>query len=133
MKFRMVITTPPGQAEGTEKRLRTFLLGMKRASATGYRDDSFYWEIETDYKGYVGLQRKALMFGELAGGVVSNKMFKGAATRLGATKQQLREVEDLLRNGTKVEIIKNATAEEIVEGTTTWWEKFKENFRRSES
>ena len=131
MMLRMVITTPKGQAEGTEKRLRTFLLGMKRPSSTGYKDDSFYWEIETDYKGFVGLQRKAVMFSQLAGGVVGNKVFKGAATKLGATKQQLREVEDMLRNGTKVEIIKTATAEEIVEGTTTWWERFKSKFSRA--
>lgn len=129
MKVRMVITTPPGQAEGSEKRLRTFLLGFKRPSATGYRDDSFYWEVETDYKGYVGLTKKAYMFNQLAGGVVSNKAFKGAAERLGATKAQLREVEDMLLNGTRLEIIKTATAEEIVEGTTTWWEKFKARFR----
>lgn len=131
MMLRMVITTPKGQAEGTERRLRTFLLGMKRPSTTGYKDDSFYWEIETDFKGYVGLTKKAYMFNQLAAGVVGNKVFKGAATKLGATKQQLREVEDMLLNGTSIEIIKNATAEEIVEGTTSWWEKFKASFRRA--
>lgn len=129
MKLRMVITTPKGQGEGSEKRLRTFLLGMKRPVATGFKDDGFYWEIETDVKGYVSLQKKALMFSQLAGGLAGNRVFKGAATKLGATKEQLREVEDMLKNGTSIEVIKNATAEEIVEGTTTWWEKFKARFR----
>lgn len=129
VRLRMVVRTPAGQGEGSERRLRTFLLGMKRPAETGFKDDGFYWEIETDVKGYIALQKKAVMFSSLAGGLASNKVFKGAATKLGATKQQLREVEDMLTNGTSIEVIKNATADEIVDGRTTWWEKFKMGFK----
>lgn len=132
MKLRMVVTTPKGQGPGAEKRLRLFLLGMTtKPTETGFKDDGFYWEIDTDVKGYLALQKKAVMFSQLAGGVVSSRMFKSAATRLGARKDQLREVEEMLVNGTKVEVVKTATAEELVEGTMTRWEKFKKGFTRA--
>lgn len=132
MKLRMHVQTPQGQGEGSEKKLRTFLLGMHRPAETGYKDDGFYWEIECDVKSYMRLQKKAYMFAQLASGVVSNRVFKGAAQKMGATKQQLKEVESMLLNGTRIDIIKNATADELVEGTTTMWERFKSQFTRKE-
>lgn len=125
----MLVRTPAGQAREAEGRLRKFLLGITaKPTVTGFQDDSFFWEMDVSVKAYFTLQKKAIMFSNLAGGVVGNKVFKGAAERLGATKAQLLEVEDMLRNGTSIEIVKTAKAEEVVEGGMTYWESLKAKF-----
>lgn len=104
---------------------------MKKPSDTGYKNDCFYWELDVGAREFVKYQKKIYMFSSLASGVVGNKVFKGAAQRLGATKEQLTEVEHMLMDGTEIEIIKAATAEEIVEANKTWWQKFKEEFKNN--
>jgi hypothetical protein len=102
-----------------------------RPSLTGFRDDSFFWEVETDVKGYVGLTKRVLMFQTMAAGVVKNRVFQTAAQRMGATREQFKEVEGMLHDGTRVEIIRNMTAKEAVDGGRTWWDRFKDGFKKA--
>jgi hypothetical protein len=130
MKLRVVVTTPPGQAKEAQFRLRAFLLGIQRPTETGYTEDSFYWELDASVKAYLNMQKRIMLFGQMCSGLMDAKLFIKAAKSLGSSKEDIEKVRKMLVKGTRVDIIKNATAEEFVEGTTTYWEKLKAKFTR---
>ena len=130
MKARLHVQTPPGQARGAEKKLRGFLLATQAPTETGVKDDGFYWELDLTYKQWVNLEKRVHLFQSFSMYVMDMKILRKAVKTLGASPDDIEAVKLMFQDGTRVEIIKNATAEEIVEGTTTWWEKFKTKFRR---
>lgn len=132
MKLRLLITTPKGQARESAKKLQLFLLGVHKPASVGYDESSFYWELDCSYKSYVALTKRVLLFQQMCNGVMEFKMFKKAAKGLGATDAQMLEVKGMLTDGTRVEIIKNAEAEEIISANMTMWEKLKAKFKRAE-
>lgn len=132
MKLRLLIHTPAGMAKKTSQDLRPFLLGLKRPTATGYNENSFYWEIECNYKSYINLTKKIYLFQQMAAGVMDAKTLQKAAKSLGTSAHDYNTARELLVNGTSIEIIKNAQADEIIEANTTYWEKLKARFSRQE-
>lgn len=70
------------------------------------------------------IQKKVLYFDKIMAGVLDNRLVRKACN-----KEDLPILDDMLRNHTKVDIIKQATAEEIVEGNTTWWDRVKEKWK----
>lgn len=133
MKIRLLIKTPPGQARGTEKKLRGILLGMKRANESGINEDesSFYWELDLTIKQYLHLQKKVYMFQDFTSGLISHRLVQGAAKKMGATTEQITEVRSMFKTGTKIDIIKEATAQEQDENNKTYWQKIKEKFKKN--
>lgn len=132
MILRAIITTPRGQAQQTEKRLRLFLLAMHKPAATGYNETGFYWEIDCTPRVYLNLLRRIYLFENACSGLMDNKAFSKAAHALGASHTDYAKVREMLVKGTKVEIIKNAQANEIVDVGKTYWERIKKIFQSSE-
>jgi len=131
MKIRLIVTTPPGEAEGTQRKLKMFLLGMTiKPSKSGVNPDksSFYWEIDATIKQYVAIMKKVNLFQNLTSWTADNRIVRKAFKQFGATEEQFKEVSRMLKEGTEIKVIKEATAAEMVEYNKTYWQKIKELF-----
>ena len=133
MRIKLHIKTPPGHAKSVENQLRLFILGKLKQQPDTYlspKNDSFYWNAEVSVKQYFRIQRNAHLFQQLAGGTLDqiNKRswIKKMANITGSTIEGAR----LLIDDTTVEIIKQATANEIIEAKTTLWQKIKRTFHK---
>lgn len=135
MKIKVLITTPKGQAEKTEKKLRPFLIGDKKKITNevfvNKEDTQIIWEIECDIRRALKIQKNVTMFEVMARSLFENKMVKKATEKL--KKEDQEELEKMLFDMTKVEIINQASANEIVEHNKTYWQKVKEKFKKVES
>lgn len=136
MKIKIHIKTPPGQAKAAEANLRLFILGKLKKPANTYtspEDDAFYWDADVTVKQYFRISRNAHLFQQLAGGTLDaiNKRswIKRMANITGTTIKGARALID----NTTIEIIKQATADEIVEAQTTRWEKIKNTYHREKN
>lgn len=133
MEFKICIRTPHGQAKIAQKRLRPFILGSKIKPVESWvspLDDELFWVIESDVKNFVRIKRNVTRFDQTIRKIVDSKPLK-KLFRKNLDEKDRAELEDMLLNHTEVEIVTNATAEEIVEGTTTWWSKIKQKFKKT--
>lgn len=131
MKIRIEIKTPPGQATGTEKKLRLFLLGRMDKPQETYvspADDCFYWEVDVSIKRALDIQKNVGRFQNLTNWVLEQKMLKKAADK----ESDIKELQEMFKQ-TQVRIIKQATADEIVEANKTFWQRMKEKFKKTEA
>jgi hypothetical protein len=135
MKIRIKIRTPKGQAEKLLPKLKPFLLGINRKqikkSEAWVNDngDEMYLEIEGSLRKVMDIQRNMTFFDTVMKyGMKSKKIRKLAGFKSDDKKE--KEIDKLLENHTKIEIIKNTTANEIVEANKTFWQRMKENFRK---
>lgn len=129
MRARLHIKTPPGQARGTEKKLRGFLLGFHTPVDTGVLDDEFYWELELNANQWVALNKRVFLFQNFATQVTNMKLVQKAALRMGAQAGDMDTVRTMFRNGTSVTLVKAEEADEDIDGRTRW-ERFKDRFKR---
>ena len=131
MKTKIKITTPKGQAKGTEKKIRKFIIGFKKVKIDTYvneDDNELYWEIEGKVKDIMKINRNVFYFTEMVKGVLDSKMVK-KTLRKKLKKEDEEQLKDMLLNQTSCEIIKEATAEELVEENKTFWQRMKERFK----
>lgn len=133
MKIKLHIKTPPGHAASVESQLRLFLLGKLKMPANTYISpdkEEFYWEIDCGVKKYFSIQRNARLFQMLAQGTLDKIESKNWIKKMaGVTGTTIEGARQLLKE-TTVEVIKQATADEIVEANTTLWEKIKKTFHK---
>ena len=130
MKIKLIINTPKGQASGTNKKIKPFIIGKKKVKHSTFvneEDSQILWEIDGDIKTILKIQRNVNMFASFISNLLGNKMVHGAIGKL--SKEDQKTLTEMLENQTSVEIIKRATAEEIVEADKTWWDKLKEKFK----
>ncbi len=77
------------------------------------------------------VQRNLFLFDKMIKGLLDNKLMKKTMrSKLDAKGE--KELTDMLKNHTEINIIKRATAEELVEEGKTWWQRTKEKFRKVE-
>lgn len=131
MKLKIHIRTPKGQATGTEKKLRPFILGKKKAHQLWVNkdDNQIVWEIEGTVRECLKINKNVARFDFITRKVFDSKMLK-KTLRKKLEPGQEEELKDMLLNQTSVEVVKEATAQEMVEANKTWWEKVKETFTR---
>lgn len=132
METKIQIKTPKGKAKTMEKYLRPVILGanvFKRFRKQHHDiyvnddDDTIVWDIEAPIRRILKIQKNVSYFDVLVKTAMTHKKVKKHLN-----PDQHDELEDLLKNHTKIEIIKNATAEELVELNKTWWQRVKETF-----
>lgn len=131
MQLRIVVSTPPGKAKSTEAQLRLILLKLKKPLSTGVNQENsqFYWELDCNITQYSKLTKNVINFQKLAGLVIDAKVFQKAVKQFGgATPEDIKIVREMIMQGTTIDIIKNATAQELVEANKTFWQKLKERF-----
>lgn len=131
MEIKIRIRTPKGQAKGTEKKLRPFLLGGRQLSEvwTNEEDNELYWVVNTDVRNAMKISRNVAAYANIIKGMFDNKLMRKVSDKQ-LSPEDKAELKDMLLNQTEVEIIKEATAQEIVEGNKTFWQRIKEKFTR---
>lgn len=114
--------------------LKPFIIGKKRVKHEIYVNDDnnqIVWNIDGHIRDCMSIQRNVNMFDSFMKKILSNKMVQKAGLR-DLTPEQMKEFKDMIKNQTSVEIVKNATAEELDEYNKTWWQRIKEKFKRQE-
>ena len=131
MKAKIRIKTPDGQARGTETKLRPMLLN-RRLTSTTYTNDldnEILWEIEGPVRDILKATKNVNTYEVLIKHIFQNKLMK----KFGLPKLaegEADKLKELLENNTTVEIIKEATAQELIEANVTWWDKLKSKFKK---
>jgi len=134
MKTKIKITTPKGQAKGTEKKIRKFIIGFKKVKVDTYTNDDdneLYWEVEGSVRDILKINRNVFYFTQMIQGVLDNKLMK-RTMRKKLSPEDEEQLKNMLLNQTSCEIIKEATAEEMVEGTMSFWDRMKSRFKKKE-
>ena len=110
MKIRIRIKTPPGQARGTEAKIRWAIIGKAAHTMQVNEDDSeIIWEIQGDPKKILAINRNVTYYGLIVKSVFENKLFKKTAlARL--NPEDKPKLEAMLTEQTKVEVIKEGDA-----------------------
>jgi predicted nucleotidyltransferase len=72
--------------------------------------------------------KKVNLFQNLTSWTADNRIVRKAFKQFGATEEQFKEVSRMLKEGTEIKVIKEATAAEMVEYNKTYWQKIKELF-----
>ena len=108
MQLKVRITTPKGQAKGTQKKLQKFLLGIKKPQKviTNEDDSQIVWIMETDIRSALKIQRNVSFYDKLVEGIFKNRLLAKVVKKK-VPKEQQDELEAMLKNQTKIEIIKN--------------------------
>ena len=131
MITKILIRTPKGQATGMEKKLRPYLLGKNNPNSihVNAEDNELVWEVEGSVKNIMKINRNVSLFDSvLKGAFNSRAVQKQVKKRLSIEDQE--ELNEMLFKHTEVEVIKQATAEEIVESNKTWWQNIKEKWKK---
>jgi len=135
MKLKIKISTPKGQAKKAEKRIKKLVLGFRGKNRVGFQsfsnkeDSLILWELEGQVRDLMKISKNAMRFNLYITSILNNKLV-GRTLRKKLSEDDQEELRRMLQEGTTVEVIKEATAEEIVEGNLTMWERVKRNFQR---
>ena len=136
MKVKIKITTPKGQAEGTAWKLKPFLIGFNKVKTETYvspNNDIIYIDVEGEPRKVLKVTANAYGYNEIIKNLFKKKiMGKGIGDAL--SPEDSKELEKMLKQGTKVEIIKDHDLNEIINlpEKKTFWETIKEKFKRVE-
>lgn len=134
MEVKIIIKTPKGCATASQKKLKLILLPllskrvMVKEAYVNEEDSRVIWVVEGHLREILKINRNLSRFDQVIKLMFSNKIMR-KVTEYKVPKEQLKELKEMLDNQTTVEIIKEATAQEIVEGNMTRWEKIKTTFR----
>jgi|26BtaG_2_1085354.scaffolds.fasta_scaffold15743_3 hypothetical protein len=131
MEVKIIIRTPKGQAKGMEWKLRKVLLGkIKPKEMYVSKDDNeLVWVVDAPSRRVTKIIRNVSFFDVTIRNIFENKALKKTLWKKLSAKD-LKELEGMLKQQTEVEVIKNATAEEIVDEGKTWWQRLKEKFQK---
>jgi len=133
MELKIRITTPKGQATGAQKTLRPFLIGSKKKiikfeTYVNEDDSELYWVIVTDLRRSLKINRNITMYKVMIGTILGNKR----VNKMIKDEKQKEELRKMLSDQTKIEIIKEGEAQELVEYNKTFWQRMKERFTHKE-
>jgi|TARA_Y100000310_G_C20369082_1_gene662670 hypothetical protein len=132
MKIRVQITTPKGQARKAQKKLKYFIIGSRKAKIETYvnkEDNELVWEVEGSVKQIMKIQYNVNKFDLMMGMALNNKYVRKKINNH-LSKEEVSELDEMLLKQTTCKIIKEATANELVEKDKTWIERVKDNFRK---
>ena len=135
MKVKIKISTPKGQAEGTAQKLKPFLIGFNKVKSSTYvspDNDIIFLDIEGDARRVLKVTANAYSYAEIVKNIFKKKvMGKGIADAL--NEKDAAELENMLTEGTTVEVIKEASAEELIGlEKKSFWQTIKDKFRKVE-
>jgi len=136
MKAKIEIRTPDGSAKSTEYQIMPFIispLARKKIKIESYVNDEnncIYWEIEGEARAVMQVLRNVSMYDVVIHRVMDNKFFKRQIRTRVLSKDDEEKLKELLTKQTKIRIIKDAEAEELVEINKTFWQRMKEKFKR---
>jgi hypothetical protein len=131
MQVKIKITTPKGQAKGTLNKLKPFLIGFNKVKHEAYvnqDDNEMYLECEGTPRQILNISRNANLYSSFVEQIFKKKVMGKGIADLAANKEDIMELENMLKEGTKVEVIKQASAQELVDNNKSMWQRMKEGF-----
>lgn len=135
MEWKVCIRTPKGRANETLHDWKTKLIKKTLFCKTTVKEEytnkaknKLYWVIESDAKQYLKAQRDTGQYNAIVSNFFNHHLINKAIKRMADSPEDWKELQRLIEDGTRVEIIKEATAQEMVEVNKTFWEKVKETF-----
>ena len=136
MKIKIKVTTPKGQAEGTGSKLKPFIIGFNKVKVSTYvspKNDILYLDVEGEPRRVLKVAANAQAYSAMIDNVFQKKiMGKGIKDYIDKPEDK-EQLEKMLKEGTQVEIIKEATLQEELKEYSekkTLWESIKDKFRR---
>lgn len=137
MKVKIEIRTPKGNARDTERKIMPILIGeltKKKINIESYsneEDDTIYWDIEGEARAIFKIIKNVYMYDHVIKNVFENKLMVKTIRQKLLKKEDEAILKEMLKNQTKVNIIKEATAAEMVEMNKTFWQRMKEKFKKN--
>jgi hypothetical protein len=136
MKIKIKVSTPKGQAEATSHKLKPFLIGFNKVKSETYvspEDDMIFIDVEGDVRRVLKVASNCYGYDNIIKTIFKKKiMGKGISDAL--SMEDAKELEKMLKKGTKVEIIKEAELDTVIDPATpekkTFWQTIKDKFRR---
>lgn len=128
MLIAIKVKTPKGAADGTNKKLRWFILGKTSKHIKKVHispdDDEFTWIIECDYKRYIKISKNVLYYDTMVSQIFDNKVLKKTINRAISEEQQ-KELLNMLHNQTTIDIKVNPSEEEVEKYYGSLWQRIK--------
>lgn len=116
IKIKIRIKTPKGHASGTVRSrnwaiIKTLLnLKNKKGTITTNKDegdDTIIWVMEGTISEMMGIQKRVIMFDTIVSGIFTSNVLKKAVKKFkGLKKDQLKEVQWMLKDMTKIEVLR---------------------------
>ena len=134
MKVKIKIKTPEQCAKNTLLKLQALLgLANRKVKLEGWvnkKDDTIYIEAEGEPRKIMRIEQNIKTFSDTTTALVTRKDSRAALKKIGATEEQLDELKKIFKDNTEMTIVKEATAQEIVEGNMSLWDRMKKTFKR---
>lgn len=129
MEIKLKIATPEGYAESTLKRVdfKLLLLPFRVKIKEEYvnkKGDEIIWLLDVPADKYHKLLKRVAGYDAMLGAVLLNPVLQKVMK-----PGEDQKVQDLLAR-TKIEVIKKATADELVEAGKTRWQRIKDTWVR---
>ena len=123
-------------AKVTEQRLRTWIIGnskkLKNSVWTNPEDTQVMWEVDCDAKTCIRISKNVSLYDNLIKGLFQIKAGRKALEMMADNKEDVVKLEEMLKEHTTIEIIKEATAQEMVDEKQTWLQRLKSKFQKSD-
>jgi len=107
MQIKIRIKTPKGQAQATEKKLRPFILGLRKPHRvqTNKADNCILWTIEDNPRRVMKITRNVAMYDTMISQLMTNKNVKKAINK-NLDEKGKAELNSMLFKQTKVELVR---------------------------
>lgn len=131
MKTRIRIRTPQGCASVTEAKLKPFLIGSRKIQNEVYvndEDDTIIWEIEGKIRDIMSINRNVALFDSMMSQILKSKVVRGSMAKL--SKEDEKQLKEMLTQQTTVEVLKEATLQELDEYNKPLIQRIKEKFKK---
>lgn len=132
MQVVFKVKTPKGQATGTNDKIKTFIIAFNKVKVETFvnTDDSeIIWVVIGGLKQIMRIQGNIQKFDLMIKNIFEHKLMQKYTGRK-LSPEQIEELEEMLRNQTSVEIIKQATLQEQDEYNESFFDKVKRNWKK---
>ena len=130
MKTKIRIKTAQGQAAGTNRKIKPFIIGFKKVKLDTYvnkKDDTIVWDIEGSYRDVMKIWKNVNTFASIIRGVLDSKMMK-KTMRKKLSPEDEEILKKMLTEQTSIKVIKQAEVEEMDEFGKSWFQRIRESF-----
>jgi hypothetical protein len=133
MQVVFKVKTPKGQAQGTNDKIKKFIIGFNKVKVETYVNDEnseIVWMVTGQLKYVMRVQANIARFDALIKNIFEHNLMK-KFTGEKLSKEDVEELREMLENQTSVEIVRKATQEERDEYSSTWLDRVRNLWKRN--
>jgi len=129
MELKILIRTPKGLAsvKGLKLKIIKKILFRKANIKKEYvnkQKNKIVWVVECTYRNYPSIIKSLTMYTVLLKQVSSNKLIRRALKRMADTPQDYKDVMDLLKSNTEIQLIKKSDKDIYMEEDKGFFKRF---------